>query len=339
MPNSKKPTLKTIADQLGLTANTVSLALRDSPLVQPSTKAKILQTAREMGYVHNVLAGAMRSGQSHTIALVFGDVANPIFAQRIRILSRLLQENGYQTLILNTDEDPAAEAAAIRTAISYQVDGVILCPCQRNSDSLDLLTQHRVPCVLLGREFPDAPFDTVTWDDREGARLATAHLLAQGCRRPVFLSGPEFISSAALRREGYEAVMHAHGLSPLTVHADVAAGGAQACLEALDDYDALFAFSDLMALEAASLLIDRAIRIPQDVAVCGFDDIGSLFRMPFSLTSIACDRTLEAGRAVTLLLNRIQHPDAAPTLERLPVRLIVRGSTHRDFRQEEPSHE
>ena len=158
------------------------LTIANSPLVRPSTKARIYQTAREMGYVHNVLAGAMRSGQSHTVALIFGDVSNPIFAQRIRSLSRLLQEKGYQTLILNTDEDPAAETAAIRTAISYQVDGVILCPCQKNGDSLALLTQHRVPCVLLGREFPDAPFDTVTWDDREGARLAAAHLLAQGCR-------------------------------------------------------------------------------------------------------------------------------------------------------------
>lgn len=339
MPKTNKPTLKSIADRLGLTANTVSLALRDSPLVQPSTKARIYQTAREMGYVHNVLAGAMRSGQSHTVALIFGDVSNPIFAQRIRSLSRLLQEKGYQTLILNTDEDPAAETAAIRTAISYQVDGVILCPCQKNGDSLALLTQHRVPCVLLGREFPDAPFDTVTWDDREGARLAAAHLLAQGCRRPVFLSGPAFISSAALRREGYEAVMRENGLSPLTIYADVASGGAEACLEALDGYDALFAFSDLMALEAASTLLSRGIRIPQDVAVCGFDDVGSLFRMPFSLTSIACDRALEAERTVAQLLNRIQHPDVAPRLERLPVRLIARGSTRRDFKQEEVSHE
>lgn len=165
------------------------------------------------------------------------------------------------------------------------------------------------------------------------------HLLAQGCRRPVFLSGPAFISSAALRREGYEAVMRENGLSPLTIYADVASGGAEACLEALDGYDALFAFSDLMALEAASTLLSRGIRIPQDVAVCGFDDIGSLFRMPFSLTSIACDRALEAERTVAQLLNRIQHPDAAPRLERLPVRLIARGSTRRDFKQEEVSHE
>ena len=133
--------------------------------------------------------------------------------------------------------------------------------------------------------------------------------------------------------------MHENGLSPLTIYADVASGGAEACLEALDGYDALFAFSDLMALEAASTLLSRGIRIPQDVAVCGFDDIGSLFRMPFSLTSIACDRALEAERTVAQLLNRIQHPDAAPRLERLPVHLIARGSTRRDFKQEEVSHE
>ena len=133
--------------------------------------------------------------------------------------------------------------------------------------------------------------------------------------------------------------MRENGLSPLTIYADVASGGAEACLEALDGYDALFAFSDLMALEAASTLLSRGIRIPQDVAVCGFDDIGSLFRMPFSLTSIACDRALEAERTVAQLLNRIQHPDAAPRLERLPVRLIARGSTRRDFKQEEVSHE
>ncbi len=326
-----KPTLKNIAERVNVTINTVSLALRDSPLVLPETKANILKVAREMGYVHNVLAGSLRSGQSHTIAILFGDVANLLFAQRIKALERLLREKKYQVLILNTEEDQRVEARAIRTAVSHQVDGIVLCPCQQGRESLALLEQYHVPCLLMGRQFEGETCDTVVWDDFEGGRRATAHLIESGCRSVVFLSGPDFISSARLRRAGYEEAMRAAGLSPVTVSADSMSGGVNRALDELNKngvgYDGLFVFSDLMALEASSWLMKKGLRVPEDVGIVGFDDILSSVSLPFELSSVASDRHREAEIAVELLLRRIAQPDTPPRIDRRPVRLVVRASS------------
>jgi LacI family transcriptional regulator len=327
----RQPTLKNIAERVDVTVNTVSLALRDSPLVLPETKANILKVAREMGYVHNVLAGSLRSGKSHTIAILFGDVANLLFAQRIKALERVFRERKYQVLILNTEEDAQVEARAIRTAVSHQVDGIVFCPCQQGKESLELVKQYRVPCVLMGRETPDEEFDTVVWDDYEGARLATQHLIEAGSRSVVFLSGPEFISSARLRRKGYEDAMRAAGFDPVTVSADAMSGGVNRALDELSEngvrYDGLFVFSDLMALEASSWLMKRGIRVPEDVGVVGFDDILSSVSLPFELTSIASDRRAESEIVVDILLHRIAEPDAPVRIDRRPVRLVKRASS------------
>lgn len=326
-----QPTLKSIAERCEVTANTVSLALRDSPLVVETTKARIRQVAREMGYVPNALAGSLRSGKSNTIAIVVGDISNMLFAQRIKDLERELRLHNYQVLILNTDENPETEMQAIRTAVSHQVDGIILCPCQHDRKNIEMLRDFRVPYVLQGREFFGCADNAVVWDDETGARLATAHLISIGRRSIVFLNGPEYISSAKLRRKGYESAMQDFGLTPVTINVDSVTGQFSNTLQSLIDgqipCDGLFIFNDLMAMEACSWMISRNIRIPEDIAVVGFDDILSNVSLPFELTSIACDRREEASRTVEVLLNRIEKPDLPPQIERLPVELIIRASS------------
>ena len=122
------PTLKTIAQQTGVTQNTVSLALRDSPLVAEDTKRMILAVAREQGYVRNDVADSLRSGRTHTIAIIFGDIANMLFAIKIAELEKALRKRHYQVLILNSGENADLEYSAVETAIRKKVDGVILCP-------------------------------------------------------------------------------------------------------------------------------------------------------------------------------------------------------------------
>ena len=329
----RQPTLKSIAERCCVTANTVSLALRDSPLVVETTKARIRQVAREMGYVPNALANSLRSGRSHTVAILVGDISNLLFAQRIKDLERRLRLRNHQVLILNTDEDPETELHALRTALSHRVDGVILVPCQRDRRAMELLKSHGTPCLVLGREFDGCDCDTVVWDDREGARLATAHLIAVGCRSVVFLNGPEYVSSARLRREGYELAMRSAGLSPLTINANTTTGQLGGALDLITDgcvpCDGLFVFNDLMALEACSRLTRRGIRIPEDIAVAGFDDVLSTVCLPFGLTSVSADRAAEAAYAVDALLNRINQSDLPRQVQRLPVELIIRESTLR----------
>lgn len=167
-----RPTLKTVAQAVGVTANTVSLALRGSPLVAEKTKTAILTEARRQGYQHDAAAQALRCGRSRVIALAFGDIANPLFAIKIKLLAQQFAQAGYETLILNTDEAEETEVKAIRTALSRKVEGVVLCPCQKGREALELLHGQCVSCVLIGRQFDSPQEDAVVWDDRRGGYLA-----------------------------------------------------------------------------------------------------------------------------------------------------------------------
>ncbi len=326
------PTLKSIAERTGYTANTVSQALRNSPSVAQETRDQIRAVAREMGYVHNVVASSLRSGRTHTVALVFGDVSNMLFAIKIRELEEALRKRGYQVLILNTDEDPELERRAIHTAISRKVDGVVLCPCQKGRESLKLMAQHNVPYVLSGRYFDDVDCDCVVWADYEGGLIATRHLISRGCRNILFLNGPEIISSAKERGRGYLDAIDEAGLTPVERHVSSMSGGVRSALDELDAqglrYDGIFAFSDLMALEAACWLQEHGLRIPEDVRMAGFDDILSHMCIPFGLTSIAADKRQETMQAVELLLRRIEgNKDLTSERRTMDVRLVSRASS------------
>ena len=326
------PTLKSIAERTGYTANTVSQALRNSPSVAQETRDQIRKVAREMGYVHNVVASSLRSGRTHTVALVFGDVSNMLFAIKIRELEEELRKRGYQVLILNTDEDQELERRAIHTAISRQVDGVVLCPCQKGRESLKLLEQHHVPYVLSGRYFDDLACDSVIWADYKGGLIATRHLIERGCRQILFLNGPEIISSARERDRGYRDALAEAGLVPLERSVSSMSGGVHSALDVLEAqgvrYDGIFAFSDLMALEAACWLQEHGLRIPEDVRMAGFDDILSHMCIPFGLTSISADKKAETRHTAELLLRRIEGRQEIPFECRvMDVELIARTSS------------
>jgi LacI family transcriptional regulator len=304
------PTLKSIAERTGFTANTVSQALRNSPSVARQTREEIRKAAREMGYVHNVVASSLRSGRTHTVALVFGDVSNMLFAIKIRELEEALRKRGYQVLILNTDEDEALERRAVHTAISRQVDGVVLCPCQKGVEALELMERHRVPYVLSGRYFDDVDCDSVVWADYQGGLIATRHLIGRGCRRILFLNGPAFISSARERGRGYRDALAEAGLEPVEVSVSAMSGGVRGALDEIRargvGYDGIFAFSDLIALEAACWLQEHGVGIPDKVRMAGFDDILSHMCIPFGLTSVAADKTQETLITVDMLVRRIE---------------------------------
>lgn len=328
----ERPTLKSIAEHTGLTTNTVSLALRNSPLVAPETKKRIKEAARELGYVHNVLAGSLRSGRSYTVAVVFGDVSNQLFAIKIGELETLLRKKGYQLLILNTYEDEAIELRAIKTAVSRHVDGVVLCPCQKSRESVAMLEQYGLPYVLSGRYFDDLSADSVVWDDKKGGYLAARHLLDRGCRRVLMLNGPSEISSARERAQGYRQALEEAGAPPLIRSVSSLAGGVYEALDALRaegaDYDGLFAFSDLIAFEAACYLQERGAALPGGVRMVGFDDILSHVRIPFGLSSVSADKKDEMACVVELLLDQIEAKAPRESVRRvLDVKLVERESS------------
>lgn len=337
MRNGKRHrvTLRDIAQKTGYTVNTVSKALRDAPDLADTTRQLIRETAEQMGYVVNNMAGALRSGFTHTLALIVPDISNPFFAIMAKELDLTAREHGYTVIILNTEEDAQREVDNLRLTMSRNVDGVLIFPAQHSTDGLTLLRNAGVPFVLLGRDFDDYEADSVCFDDRRGGLLATRHLLDCHCRRILMLNGPLRISSARNRLAGYQDAMREYGMdgeTPLTLTIPTTLGGIAPLLSRAirEDglvFDSVFAFCDLIAYECVSTLQALGMRVPEDVAVVGFDDIQSDISVPFPLTTIVNDKRQLARDAFSLLQRRISGEwEDYPHKIMLPVQLMARGS-------------
>ena len=195
--DDRRVTLKDIAEKTGFTVNTVSQALRGSPKLREETKAAIRAAAKELGYVHNALAGSLRSGSSRTIAIIVGDTSNLRFSIQLHAFELAFRTLGYQVIVMNTDETAQYELDAVKNAVRSSVDGVLLCPCQKSRAAIDLLESCRTPYVLFGRCYDDLP--AVIWDDERGgsrsrARRSGAHAApaahCAGRRRSGTSAGP-----------------------------------------------------------------------------------------------------------------------------------------------------
>ena len=332
------PTLKSIAERVGMTANTVSLALRDSPRVADETRARIQSIASEMGYVQNAIAGSLRSGRSNTLAVIMGDIANPLFAAKIKAFERAFREKGYQLMIFNSDEDPDLELEAVRTAIGRKVDGVVLCPTVEPDRALALLRQHHVPCVLNGRLNAPGHQDAVVWDDRYGGYLAASHLLQCGCRRIAWLGVTQRISSARDRKLGYLAALEEAGCTAdptLILEVSPTGGDVSEMLSPLisQELDGICAFSDLIAWEAACFLEERGLRIPADIQLTGFDAAASHLRLPYRLTSVSADLDREAAEVARIMTMRMQNRESPAAIVRIATTLVTGSSTQKRSRK------
>jgi len=338
-------TLKDIAEKTGYTTNTISRALKDKDDIAPETRKRIAETAREMGYIGDSLAGALRSGLSSTIAVILGDISNPHFAIMVREIETNARKHHYNTIIIDTDEDSDIEFEAIRSALGRKVDGIIICPTQKNDQNLRFLMAKRIPFVLIGRHFPGIEAESVVCDDVKSGRIATEHLIEQGHRRILLLNGPADISSATERLRGYREALSAAGIpfdESLVREVPIVAGDCRHIIyKVCDDkipFTAILAFSDLIAWEAMYALQRRGLENPRDYAIVGFDNIQSKFFFPFPLTSVGSSKTTMARKAFNLLIRRLNSDeDIAPTMNVLDTTLVIRASSSSQIARREES--
>jgi LacI family transcriptional regulator len=307
-------TLKDIALKTGYTVNTVSHALKDKNDISEATKKKIQHEAKKMGYINNILAGSLRSGITKTIAIIIADISNPIFSIKVKEIDRVLRRYHYNTIIINTDEDSEIEYDGVLSAIGRKVDGIIICPTQKDKRIFNLMRMHNIPFVLLGRRFNKGKkMSSVIWDDENGGYLATNHLIELGKKRILFLNGPSYLSNSQDRHNGYIRALTEHGLQmdpQLLVSTDISGNTACETLREIIQsgvkFDALLAFSDFVAWEAISTLKEFGKDVPRDIPIVGFDDLQSHLKIPLPITSIGADKAAEAEAAVRILLNDIE---------------------------------
>ncbi len=326
---AQRVTLRDIADATGYSVNTISKALRDMPDLSAQTKETIRKTAHAMGYVINDMASALRSGYSGVLALIINDISNPFFGILCKEIEQQAAKYHYTVIVLNTEEQEEREEQAIRTALSKNVDGVLISPCQQRTKGIELLQQWKKPCVLVGRYFPDFLTDAVLFDDENGGYLAGKHLIEQGYRRILMLNTPQTSCSAG-RARGFQKAMEEADVASKIVTLDSPLGGVSKVLRqeaAQFRFDAIFAFSDLLALEAISCLQQMGID-PSTVGIAGFDDIQSRFALPYPLTSVSAGKAAFGESLIQLLMGRINGTIVEPPIQKvLPTQLVVRSST------------
>jgi LacI family transcriptional regulator len=288
-----------------------------------------------MGYIRNVLAGSLRSGVTKTLAVILGDISNPHFSILVKEIETAARKYHYSTFILNTDESSALEEEAIRSALGKKVDGIILCPTQKNKESVAFLQRTGIPFVLIGRYFKGLDTDYVVCDDVQGGYLATRHLISKGHRDILFLNGPDCISSAKERLEGYGKALSESGIPfrPALVRKISVTSGqcgriVTKLLQEKIAFTAIFAFSDMIAWEAIHTLNRFGKQVPQDIAVVGFDNIQSKLPFPVPLTTISTYKSRMSRHVVDILMKKISARDDAGT-EKIVIetKLVVRGST------------
>jgi LacI family transcriptional regulator len=328
--------LKDIADKTGFSTNTVSLALRESPRIPEETRLFIRTTAAELNYLPNHVAKSLVSRETRTIGLVLTDIMNPTLTQTAQEVEVALGKRGYGTLFATSNNTLAEEIKVVEMFRSRQVDGILIYPARhRDFEYLRPLRRANFPLVLLIAD-PDAGIDGVSVDDRSGGRKATRHLIGLGHRRIGFLDASHPNGNDE-KLEGYQEALRQAGI-PLDPTLVVATNGHYAThgYFALDNLmslpnrpTAVFSDNDSIALGALRWCHKHGVRVPQDLALMGYDNIEftEYAEPPLSTVNYDVDAVsrMAVDRVLRLIASGDELPDPRVTL--IDPELVIRGST------------
>ncbi|GAA4686120.1 LacI family DNA-binding transcriptional regulator [Frondihabitans cladoniiphilus] len=330
-----KTRLQDVADVAGVSMKTVSNVVRGYEHVSEKTRLRVQQAIDDLAYRPNASGRSLATGRSGMLALVFSDVSIPYYSELAHLISELASDRGYRLLLEQTSGTLEGERAVVSAAEGGLVDGVIFQPSLLSSAEI---AQHRgdVPFVLLGEGPAPLSVDHVMIDNIAAAAAATSHLARLGRRRIAFL-GHELGSqtqTSKVRLIGYQNGLEQAGLpldlSLLIASRSVNAGeSAQAVREALDhglEFDAIVCRDDLAAFGALRALQERGLRVPEDVAVTGWDDVAMAALVHPSLSSIRPDTRTLATWALDMLEERIDGYDGIGRHRVADFELVLRES-------------
>jgi DNA-binding LacI/PurR family transcriptional regulator len=335
---AKGVTLRDVAALAGVSSRTVSNVVNGYAPVSEAMRARVQKAVDELGYQPNVLARNLASGRSGQIAVVEPYLDTPYCAELLQGIIRAARVQGYNVLIDQTDGDAEHEKLFLsRGSQQLLFDGVIFSPLGLAQSDL-VERDASLPLVVLGERVSDGSFDHIGIDDVTASREATEHLLGLGRRRVAAIGDQPYRTgeAAQLRTQGYRL---AHERAGIPVREELVistprfnrSDGATAMAHLLDleePPDAVFCYSDLVALGALHTLASRGLRVPEDVAVVGYDDIEDARYSNPPVTTVSPDKKMIAETAVERLLKRIGSSAPVPGMEiRAPHRLIPRAST------------
>lgn len=327
--------VKDVAAAAGVSVGTVSNVLNRPEKVAAETVTRVQSAIERLGFVRNDAARQLRVGRSRAIGLVVLDTANPFFAEVARGAEERAAAEDLAVLLGNSDHLRDREDAYLDLFREQRVNGVLLTPTVRDAWPIERLRAAGIPVVLVDAEDHERRVPSVAVDDVEGGFLAAAHLLALGRRRLAFVGGPAHVRQVADRLAGArraldavsDATLEVVDVDALTVLAGRRVGDALAARAPADRPDAVFCANDLLAvglLQGAAIL--GGIRVPEQLALIGYDDIDFAATAVVPLSSIRQPARSIGATAVELLLETLDDP-AATRAVRFRPELVVRAST------------
>ncbi|GAA1822105.1 LacI family DNA-binding transcriptional regulator [Agromyces salentinus] len=330
-------TLHDVARVAGVSIKTVSNVINAYPHIRPATKERVEAAIAELGYTPNLTARSLRSGRSGAIALAVPDLGLAYFAELAASVIEAAEAAGLVVLVEQTGGDRERELELLRSPRLKMTDGLIFSALGMSEADVASLSVG-FPLVLLGERIFGGPTDHVTMRNVEAARAATEYLISSGRRRIAVVGAHEgeVVGSAALRMQGYLEALEAHGIAyddSLIGYTTLwhRSNGARSMTELLErevPFDAVFGLNDTLALGAMRVLQVSGRRVPEDVAVMGFDDLDEAGYSIPSLTTVDPGRAWIAKTAVATLVERIAGGDVVgpPRLRLADFRIAERES-------------
>lgn len=328
--------LQEVAQRAKVSIATVSRVLNKSDKVVPETRAIVEQALMDLGYRPSRVARRLRmkDGRAHLVGLIIPDIQNPFYAEIARGVEDAAYANEYALLLCNSDENVEKERFYLDVMQDESVDGLVLPPFDETDPAVVKMVKTGLPIVCVDRSLARVKTDLVEVDNYQGAFEAVNHLIAKGHRSIGLIEGRSHVSTSRERRRGY---LDALAANDIAVRKEQMRAGdfkqesgrvlANELLDLRRPPTALFVCNNLMTVGALAALHHRGLRVPQDVAVVGFDDLPWAEALDPPPTVVR-QPAYEVGRqAMELLLKRIMEPDRPAVTVRLLPELVIRRST------------
>ena len=328
------PTMRDVARHAGVSIATVSHVINETRPVSDELRRRVLHSMEALGYQPNAIARALRNKHSNTLGLIVPDGRNPFFAEIAQGIEEVGLEQGYSLILCDSGNDLGRVLVHTKHLSTKRVDGIIFTTSGDDFEDVASLIEEGTAVLVIDMDAGRFPADAILFDNFEGGRLATEHLLALGHRRIACITGPSRQSLRRERETGYRHALQEVGISPdeaLIREGDFQpASGYRHALELLrqpEPPSAIFACNDLMAMGALRAAREMHLDVPAQLSVIGFDDIYLAAYTTPTLSTIRLPKREMGRQAARMLLQRIEEPQRAVETYTVALELVVREST------------